>query len=84
MAAPIAEEVPPPERSKSKRTEKAAKNRRVGQRIDRWHEPYMTGEELQAQIEAGVRFSCYIYNNEIIEVMGIQDLASPTDKSAQS
>jgi hypothetical protein len=33
----------------------------------------MTREELQAQIEAGVRFSCYIYNNEIIGVMGIQD-----------
>jgi hypothetical protein len=25
---------------------------------DRWHEPYMTREELQAQIEDGVKFSC--------------------------
>jgi hypothetical protein len=41
--------------------------------LDRRHEPYMTREELQAQIEAGVRFPCYIYNNEIIGVMGIQD-----------
>ena len=40
---------------------------------DRWHEPYMTKAELQAQIEEGVRFSCYVDNNEIIGVMGIQD-----------
>ena len=42
---------------------------------DRWHEPYMIKEELQAQIEDGVRFSCYVDNNEIIGVMGIQDKA---------
>jgi N-acetylglutamate synthase-like GNAT family acetyltransferase len=42
---------------------------------DRWHEPYMTREELQAQIEDGVRFSCYVDSNEIIGVMGIQDKA---------
>ncbi len=42
---------------------------------DRWHEPYMTKEELQAQIEEGVRFSCYVDNNELIGVMGIQDKA---------
>jgi len=42
---------------------------------DRWHEPYMTKEELQAQIEDGVRFSCYVDNNEIVGVMGIQDKA---------
>ena len=40
---------------------------------DRWHEPYMTKEELQAQIEDGVSFSCYVDNNEIIGVMGIQE-----------
>ena len=40
---------------------------------DRWHEPYMTKEELKAQIEDGVEFSCYVDNNEIIGVMGIQD-----------
>jgi len=40
---------------------------------DRWHEPYMAREELQAQIEDGVQFSCYVDNNEIIGVMGIQD-----------
>ena len=42
---------------------------------DRWHEPYMTREELQAQIEDGVRFSCYVDHKEIIGVMGIQDKA---------
>jgi len=42
---------------------------------DRWHEPYMTKEELQGQIEEGVRFSCYVDNNELIGVMGIQDKA---------
>lgn len=42
---------------------------------DRWHEPYMTKKELKTQIEDGVRFSCYVDNNEIIGVMGIQDKA---------
>jgi N-acetylglutamate synthase-like GNAT family acetyltransferase len=40
---------------------------------DRWHAPYMAREELQAQIEDGVRFFCYVDNDEIIGVMGIQD-----------
>ena len=40
---------------------------------DRWHEPYMTKEELQKQIEDGVKFSCYVEKNKIIGVMGIQD-----------
>lgn len=40
---------------------------------DRWHEPYMTRDELQAQIDDGVRFSCYVDGNEIVGVMGIQD-----------
>src|SRR5947209_2182736 len=40
---------------------------------DRWHDPYMTKEELQAQIDEGVRFSCYVADNEIVGVMGIQD-----------
>src|SRR5256886_11255524 len=41
--------------------------------IDRWHEPYMTKEELKNQIEDGVRFSCYLDGNKIVGVMGIQD-----------
>src|SRR5215467_11294526 len=40
---------------------------------DRWHEPYMTKEELQAEIADGVRFSCCLDNDEIIGVMGTQD-----------
>jgi N-acetylglutamate synthase-like GNAT family acetyltransferase len=40
---------------------------------DRWHEPYMRKEELKEQIEDGVRFSCYIDDNKIAAVMGIQD-----------
>jgi N-acetylglutamate synthase-like GNAT family acetyltransferase len=40
---------------------------------DRWHEPYMTKEELKQQIEDGVRFSCYLDEDQIIGVMGIQD-----------
>ena len=40
---------------------------------DRWREPYMTREELRAQIEGGVSFSCYVEDGEIVGVMGIQD-----------
>ena len=40
---------------------------------DRWHEPYMSKEELKAQIDDGVRFSCCVDNDEIVGVMGIQD-----------
>ena len=40
---------------------------------DRWREPYMTREELRAQIENGVRFSCYVDGGEIVGVMGVQD-----------
>jgi N-acetylglutamate synthase-like GNAT family acetyltransferase len=32
----------------------------------------MPREELRAQIEDGVRFSCYVDDNEIIGVMGMQ------------
>jgi N-acetylglutamate synthase-like GNAT family acetyltransferase len=39
----------------------------------RWHEPYMSKTELREQIEDGVRFFCYMDNNEIVGVMGIQD-----------
>src|SRR2546429_8631336 len=42
---------------------------------DRWHEPYMSKEELKAQIAEGVRFFCYVDNDEIVGVMGIQDKA---------
>jgi N-acetylglutamate synthase-like GNAT family acetyltransferase len=40
--------------------------------VDRWHEPYMTQEELKKQINEGVEFWCYIDEHNIIGVMGIQ------------
>jgi N-acetylglutamate synthase-like GNAT family acetyltransferase len=40
---------------------------------DRWHEPYMTKEELKKQIDEGVKFFCYLDENRVIGVMGIQD-----------
>ena len=39
---------------------------------DCWHEPYMSEEELNTQIEQGVQFWCYQQAGEIIGVMGIQ------------
>lgn len=40
---------------------------------DRWHEPYMSEKELQHQIDDGVNFWCYLENDGITGVMGIQD-----------
>jgi N-acetylglutamate synthase-like GNAT family acetyltransferase len=45
---------------------------------DRWHEPYMSKEELQTQIEEGVRFWCYHDHDNIIGVMGIQEKSDVT------
>ena len=39
---------------------------------DRWHEPYMSEEELLAQVNEGVEFWIYTDNNRITGVMGIQ------------
>jgi N-acetylglutamate synthase-like GNAT family acetyltransferase len=41
--------------------------------VDRWHEPYMTNEELKKQIDDGVLFWKYMDEENIIGVMGIQD-----------
>jgi len=41
--------------------------------VDRWHEPYMPGEELDGEIAAGVSFSGYESDDgELLGVMGIQ------------
>jgi N-acetylglutamate synthase-like GNAT family acetyltransferase len=40
---------------------------------DCWHEPYMSREELKTQMDDGVRFCCFVDNDEVIGVMGIQD-----------
>jgi GNAT superfamily N-acetyltransferase len=39
---------------------------------DRWHEPYMSLEELRRDITAGVAFWGYESNGELLGVMGIQ------------
>ena len=41
---------------------------------DRWHDPYMSGEELAAEIDAGVRFWGYEADGALAGVMGIQDV----------
>ena len=40
---------------------------------DRWHDPYMSEEDLRIQIDDGVKFWCYTENGNIIGVMGIQE-----------
>ena len=39
---------------------------------DRWHEPYMSKEELQKQIDEGVQFWKYTEDGSIMGIMGIQ------------
>ena len=39
---------------------------------DRWHEPYMSQEELKKQIDEGVEFWNYNEDGRILGVMGIQ------------
>lgn len=46
---------------------------------DRWHEPYMSDEELRSEIAAGVRFSGYEdEQGQLIAVMGIQQVKDVT------
>ena len=39
---------------------------------DRWHEPYMAGEELDAEIARGVEFWGYEDGGSLLGVMGVQ------------
>jgi len=39
---------------------------------DRWHEPYMPAEELEAEIASGVEFWGYEADGQLLGVMGIQ------------
>lgn len=39
---------------------------------DRWHEPYMSKEELKKQIDEGVEFWNFTEDDRILGVMGIQ------------
>jgi N-acetylglutamate synthase-like GNAT family acetyltransferase len=45
---------------------------------DRWHEPYMSLEEINHEIAAGVRFSGYLEDGVLLGVMGIQDVKDVT------
>lgn len=45
---------------------------------DRWHEPYMPREELEAEIAAGVRFWGFEEEGELVGVMGLQDVKDVT------
>ncbi|HEV8283177.1 MAG TPA: GNAT family N-acetyltransferase [Chitinophagaceae bacterium] len=45
---------------------------------DRWHEPYMTREELKKQIDEGVEFWSYTEDGKMMGVMGIQFKPSVT------
>ncbi len=40
--------------------------------VDRWHDPYMSLAELDAEISAGVAFWVYESAGEVIGVMGLQ------------
>jgi len=42
---------------------------------DRWHEPYMSSEELAGEIDAGIEFWGYEENGELVGVIGIQPLS---------
>jgi GNAT superfamily N-acetyltransferase len=42
---------------------------------DRWHEPYMSAEELSGEIDAGVEFWGYEEEGELVGVIGIQPLS---------
>jgi GNAT superfamily N-acetyltransferase len=39
---------------------------------DRWHEPYMSADELKREVAAGVAFWGYQQNGELAGVMGLQ------------
>ena len=42
---------------------------------DRWHEPYMSSEELASEIDAGIEFWGYEEDGELVGVIGIQPLS---------
>jgi N-acetylglutamate synthase-like GNAT family acetyltransferase len=39
---------------------------------DRWHDPYMSADELKRQMDEGVEFWCFSERDTILGVMGIQ------------
>jgi len=45
---------------------------------DRWHDPYMSEDELREEIDSGVRFYGWIENGSLMGVMGIQTVKDAT------
>jgi len=45
---------------------------------DRWQEPYMSAEELAAEIKAGVRFFGWIEDGHLLGIAGIQAIKDRT------
>ena len=45
---------------------------------DRWHKPYMSQDQLQQEIDAGVNFWGVEENGRLIGIMGIQDKGDVT------
>jgi GNAT superfamily N-acetyltransferase len=45
---------------------------------DCWHDPYMTREELDAEIAAGVEFHCHEEAGHVLGIMGLQDVGDVT------
>lgn len=45
---------------------------------DRWHEPYMSAEELKHEIASGIEFSGFVQNARLLGVMGIQPVKDVT------
>ena len=41
---------------------------------DCWHEPYMSEDELTNEFNNGVRMFGYLHNNELIGVIGFQEI----------
>ena len=45
---------------------------------DRWKEPYMSAEELEEEIEAGIQFSGWVEDERLLGVVGIQPIGDTT------
>jgi len=45
---------------------------------DRWHDPYMSEDELREEIDSGVRFYGWIENGSLMGVMGVQTVKDAT------
>lgn len=45
---------------------------------DRWHEPYMSANDLRGEMAAGVRFSGEDLDGHLVGVMGIQQVSDVT------